>query len=357
MKGVGAVIVAAGQSSRFGGSSPKQFLFLAPLIKKFLTVKAIEQLVCVVPENYLASFSLREKISFVTGGQTRQESVRKGLEALNSSALSIVLIHDAARPFCSTSLIEKIIKSLQQGKKAVVPVIPPVDSVRIHGKSIDRSAVSLVQTPQGFDFNLLHDLHKKYKNANFKDDASMADEAGLEVTLIEGKVANKKLTFQEDLPTTPLRIGFGFDSHFCSADPQKKLKLCGVEVPNEKGLQGVSDADVAIHSLIDAILGATNRGSIGDFFPPSDPQFQGADSANLLRQIISPDFLINNIDMTIVCDRPKINSLRDPMTEKLADILKIKKDQINIKGKTTEGTNITGIAAYSTVLLSIFNPL
>jgi 2-C-methyl-D-erythritol 4-phosphate cytidylyltransferase/2-C-methyl-D-erythritol 2,4-cyclodiphosphate synthase len=356
---IGVVIAAGGTGSRFSrpsGVLPKQFLFLDEIIKKFLYIPAVNKIVCVVPGQYHSMFPRnRDDVSFTSGAENRQGSVFNGLKALRPYNLTHVLIHDAARPYFSDDMVNGVVDRLLDGAQAVVPIINPVDSVRINEKSINRDSVSLVQTPQGFHFDLIYELHKKYEGMDMSDDASLCDLGKIHVDFVEGEVPNKKITYKSDLNCCDFRTGFGFDSHEFSKEQNRELKLCGVEIQDIPGLKGISDADVAIHSLIDAILGAMGRGSIGEYFPETSRDSQNADSMHFLKTIagvvFENSYHIDNIDMTIVCNAPRISMYRQEMTKNIADCLMVNPSSINIKGKTTEGTSITGIAALTNVLI------
>ncbi len=304
----------------------------------------------------MAEYESRTNISFIGGGDSRQESVFKGLEALATRNPDYVIIHDAARPYCSEDLINRIIEKLLAGHEAVVPCVAPVDSVIVEGSYTDRNTISLVQTPQGFKFSTIYHLHQKHKNESFSDDASIYQAENKQITLIAGERQNTKITYREDIMMNSFKIGLGFDSHNFSDDISRKLILGGISIPNHKGLVGVSDADVVIHSLIDAILGAIGAGSIGEHFKEDDPKSQNANSLDFLATtnnlMLSKGFIISNIDITVICDTPKISDYSNLIKDKLSSILQIDPCSINIKGKTTEGTSTTGISVLSTTLLS-----
>ncbi len=365
------VIAAAGLGQRFDSSYPKQFLSTdgSSLIRKsvdlFLSNDNIDGVICIIPAGYYNEyFKIFENIndvrllSPVVGGVFRKESVRNGLESLSNYHPDFVLIHDAARPYCSPQIIDDVITNLKNGEKAVVPAISSIDSVRIKGKSVDRNSIKLIQTPQGFDFNMILNLHKKYHDLSVSDDAALCDLEGIPVKLVDGDINNKKITYKTDVATC-FKTGFGYDVHKFSKDSNRKLILMGCEIPNSMGLDGVSDADVGIHSLIDAILGALGEGSIGELFPENDPQNQNADSKiflvycrNLLKK---KKVIIVNIDTTIVCESPKISIFSQKMKGIIANCLDTDESFINIKGKTTEGMGFEGrregISAYSIVTL------
>lgn len=352
------MIAAAGSGFRFSGSCgifPKQFLFLESVLERFSSISDVNKIVCVVPGQYLDMFPSNDMVLFTCGAESRQASVFNGLKTLKEYSPTHVLIHDAARPYCSEDIIDRVIRKLFEGTQAVVPVISPVDSVRIHCKPVDKNSIFLIQTPQGFIFDLIYKLHEKYEKITVLDDASLCDLEGIDVNFVKGEALNKKITYKSDLLCCDFKVGFGFDSHEFSTEKSRKLKLCGVEIPDFPGLKGVSDADVAVHSIIDSILGAIGRGSIGEFFPETSEYSQNADSIEFLkiiaRVMFNAFYMISNVDMTIVCNSPRISTYSQEMAKNIADCLMTDISSVNIKGKTTEGTRIEGIAAFTNVLL------
>lgn len=326
---------------------------LGRTVKTFLACDFISGLICVIPKQYSDVYSSltncisdNRLLSPVFGGCTRQQSVSFGLSALKSHNPDYVMIHDASRCYCSSALIERIYKQLKFGSEAVVPIINPVDSIRYNGKSIQRGAVGLVQTPQGFKYETIMRLHEKYTDEAFTDDASLCDKAGIKVSIVEGEHSNIKLTYRADIPMGTYRTGYGYDAHRISNNPERKLYLMGLEIDGYMGLDGVSDADVGIHSLVDAILGALCIGSIGEHFSENDTKNQGTRSTIFLEKC--REFLhaknadITNIDTTIVCEEPRISRYSDKMKSIIADCLKIDSSIVNIKGKTTEELGFEG---------------
>jgi 2-C-methyl-D-erythritol 4-phosphate cytidylyltransferase/2-C-methyl-D-erythritol 2,4-cyclodiphosphate synthase len=368
------VIAAAGSGRRYGDGVPKQFCTIggaSPIrrsVELFLNLDCIGGVICVIPPSCMEGYELAlagvgdARLAHpVIGGATRGASVWKGLQAIAIYEPQFVLIHDAARCFCSMDVIQNVIEAIRHGAEAVVPAIPPVDAVRA-GRSVLKSDVRLVQTPQGFCFRTIYELYEKYHGREFDDDASLCDMDGVDVTIVDGDRRNVKLTYSSDVPWT-FRTGFGFDVHKFARDPNKKLRLMGMEIQSQPGLEGVSDADVGIHSLVDAILGALGAGSIGEHFPPTDVRFKDADSTvfltycrDLLRQTNAQ---IVNIDATIVCESPQIAPYAPEMKRIIADCLWIMEAAVNIKGKTTEGLGFEGrgegISAYSTVMIMVPN--
>lgn len=366
-----AIIAAAGLSQRFNSDYPKQFLpingssLIRESVNLFLSNDNVDGIICVIPdgyyEEYLSIFGSINDVrilSPVIGGPSRKESVRRGLESLSNHHPDFVLIHDAARPYCSSKIIDEVILNLKNGEKAVVPAISSIDSVRIKDKSVNRDNVKLIQTPQGFDFNMILDLHNKYQDLPTSDDAALCDLERIHVKLVDGDINNKKITYKTDI-STYFKTGFGYDAHKFSKDSNRKLILMGYEIPNSIGLEGVSDADVGTHSLIDAIFGALGEGSIGEHFPENDPKNENADSKNFLiycnNLLKKKKATIANIDTTIVCEFPNISTFSQKMKKIIANCLNIDESFINIKGKTTEGMGFEGrkegISAYSIVTL------
>ena len=372
---VSVIIAASGISERFGLFFPKQFVLfdgdflIRKVVRVFLSIKEVSSVTCVIPENFIDLYNeifdcvnneKLKKPSF--GGKTRQDSVRNALFSIENLSPKYVLIHDAARCFVDKDLIEKVIQKLLSGSRAVVPVINCLDSVRINELSINRDSVKFVQTPQGFSYDYIKYLHKKYANISVSDDASLVDLENEKVDFVDGNIENKKVTYMSDIKkenSLMFKTGFGFDAHCFSKDFSKKLILSGVEIQNHCGLEAVSDGDVVIHSLVDAILGALKLGSIGEFFDPSDTQWKNADSRIFLdfarKKLMDLGYSISNIDITIVCESPRISVYRSEMEKNIADTLKISIDQVNIKGTTTEKMGFTGrkegIASYASVLV------
>ncbi|MDR2598106.1 MAG: 2-C-methyl-D-erythritol 2,4-cyclodiphosphate synthase [Holosporales bacterium] len=376
MPGIYVVIAAAGTGARCCGAIPKQFRIVAGrsvlehAVRLFLPFPCVSGILCVIPDGFRGVYDgvLRgcgdsRLLQPIFGGASRFSSVKRGLDHLSELFTpDVVLIHDAARAFCPEPVIDRVLEAIRSpGALAVVPVIPSIDAVRISGNPTDKSQVNLVQTPQAFNFKLIHGLYNRLEEApEFSDDASLCDAAGVRVTIVDGHKSNKKITFPEDLEMTNFRTGFGIDAHRFSTDPTRGLFLMGIRIDEHLGLEGHSDADVGIHSLVDAILGALGAGDIGVHFPSTDPTWKSADSKIFLRYC--RDLLnqrcstINNIDVTIVCETPKITNHSSSMKREVSRCLDICEDIINIKGKTTEGMGFTdhreGIVVYSIVTIS-----
>ena len=355
-----AVIVAAGQGLRAGQPLPKQFALWRgkPVLRhaaEKLVAAGVELLVVVIPEgaDSLVADMLADigPLILVTGGETRQQSVLNGLDALAAHAPALVLIHDAARPDCPPQVVERLVAALASHPGAI-PVLPVVDSVvATDGVTMtdraDRAALRRVQTPQAFRFADILSAHRGWNGvAEAGDDAQVLHANGQQVALVDGDERLNKLTyaadFTQDAPM--IRTGTGYDVHRLGAG--EELWLCGVQVPHDRGLVGHSDADVALHALVDAILGAVGAGDIGQHFPPSDPQWRGAASSKFVEHAVAlaaeRGYRIGNVDVTIICEAPKIGPHRDAMRGNVAMLLGVQADQVNVKATTTEGLGFTG---------------
>jgi 2-C-methyl-D-erythritol 4-phosphate cytidylyltransferase/2-C-methyl-D-erythritol 2,4-cyclodiphosphate synthase len=385
-RSVAAIVVAAGRGVRAGGNIPKQYRLLAgePMIRSSLALFAWHGEIAAVqpvihPDDArqfeAASRGLR-LLPPVAGGATRQASVRAGLEALAHRAPDIVLVHDAARPFCSAELVSRAIAACSE-TGAAIPALEVTDTIKrinIRGRitgTLDRDQLRAVQTPQAFAYSALLDAHRraaKDGRDDFPDDAALAEWAGLEVTVFAGDAGNVKLTTDEDfsraearrIASLPdLRIGTGFDVHaFGDGD---HVMLGGVRIAHERGLSGHSDADVALHALVDAILGALADGDIGKHFPPDDPRWRGAASDQFLKfaaeRVSKRGGGIAHLDVTIVCETPRIGPYREAMRQRIARIADIAVERVAIKATTSERLGFTGrgegIAAMATATVRL----
>ncbi|MEL6877022.1 MAG: bifunctional 2-C-methyl-D-erythritol 4-phosphate cytidylyltransferase/2-C-methyl-D-erythritol 2,4-cyclodiphosphate synthase [Pseudomonadota bacterium] len=371
-----AIVVAAGKGLRAGGELPKQFRNWRgkPLIRhsvEALTGAGAERVLVVLAEGTqeLAEQALSgiANLTFVGGGVTRQESVRNGLEAMAEDAPELVLIHDAARPDLPIEVVERLVAALSQHPGAI-PVLPVVDSLAVSGNGeimagkAERETLRRVQTPQAFRYADILAAQRAWSGElNAGDDAQVLTANGGSVALVQGDERLKKFTFAEDFVTpnsAPFRIGQGFDVHRLVAG--EELWLCGVQIPHDKGLSGHSDADVALHAITDAVLGAIGNGDIGTHFPPSDPQWAGARSAQFLEHAVKladeAGYAIGNIDLTLICEEPKIGPHRSSMREAISSMTGLEMNAISIKATTTERLGFTGrgegIAAQAIVGLS-----
>ena len=355
-----AVVVAAGKGLRANQCVPKQFAMWRgkPVVRhsvERLSDAGIRPIVVVIPEGAEAiaadALSGIADVRLVTGGATRQQSVARGLEALAADAPRHVLIHDAARPIIPGEVIERLLAALET-HDAAIPVLPVVDSMiaaagGLMGEPAERETLRRVQTPQAFRFEAILAAHRGWQGTpDAGDDAQVARRAGFPVVLVEGDEALHKLTFAADFgaDAPPVRVGTGYDVH--RLEKGEALWLCGVRIEHSHGLSGHSDADVAIHALVDALLGAVGAGDIGQHFPPSDPQWRGASSDRFLvhaRQLVEKaGYRIGNLDVTIICEAPKIGPHREAMRMKLAEILGVDFTVVNVKATTTERLGFTG---------------
>lgn len=373
-----AIVVAAGKGLRVGGDTPKQFRILRgkPLIRhsvEALQAAGAEPLVVVIAKDARAYVEAAVDgiggLQFVTGGATRQDSVRAGLEALADAFPTRVLIHDAARPDLPHGVVARLLAALDETEGAI-PVLPVVDSIAIAddagrmGGRAERETLRRVQTPQAFRYDDILAAHRNWANAtDAGDDAQVLMASGGSVALVDGDERLKKITFAEDfadMAAAPaFRIGQGFDVHRLEAG--EELWLAGVLVPHDKGLAGHSDADVALHAITDAVLGAVGQGDIGTHFPPSDAKWRGARSGQFLAHAVglarAAGYAIANVDLTLICEEPRIGPHRPAMRTEVARLMGIGEDAVSIKATTTEKLGFTGrgegIAAQAIVLVTL----
>lgn len=369
---VAAIIVAAGRGTRAGGAVPKQWQLLAgqPVVAHSLAAFAelADQVILVVhPDDRARAAALG--VPLVEGGATRDASVRSALEHLAGTGVTRVLIHDGARPLLSRALIARLIGALDQSV-AAAPALPVTDALwqgadlRVTGTQ-DRTGLWRAQTPQAFHFDAILAAHRAHPGGA-ADDVEVARAAGLDVAIVEGDEDNLKLTFAADFAraerilkgrSMDIRVGNGFDVH--AFGPGDHVWLCGVKLPHSRGLVGHSDADVGMHALTDAIYGALADGDIGQHFPPSDPQWKGAESHIFLRhaagRAAARGFALSHADVTLICERPKIGPHAAAMRQALAEILGIAPDRVSVKATTSERLGFTGreegIAALATATL------
>ncbi|HEX4617987.1 MAG TPA: bifunctional 2-C-methyl-D-erythritol 4-phosphate cytidylyltransferase/2-C-methyl-D-erythritol 2,4-cyclodiphosphate synthase [Stellaceae bacterium] len=369
MSSVYALVVAAGQGSRFGAPLPKQYLPLggANILRHAVAALAEHRrvanvLVAIRPEDralFDSSVAGLAVVPPVAGGPTRQESVRLGLEALAAYRPHRVLIHDGARPFPDQQLVDRVIDGLDKAV-AAIPCLPLRDTIKraeggtIH-ETIDRSALWRAQTPQGFHFDEILAAHRAAIGRELTDDAAVAEAAGLVPLIVDGSEDNLKVTTHEDLAAAErliaarqgdIRVGQGFDVH--PFVPGDHLWICGVRIPHGVSLSGHSDADVGLHALTDAVLGAIGAGDIGMHFPPSDPRWRGAASDQFLSHaadlVRARGGAVAAVDVTVICERPKIAPYRAAMVERIAAVLGIAPDRVSVKATTTEKLGFTGRA-------------
>ena len=369
-----AIIVAAGRGLRAGAGLPKQWRPLAgrPVVAHALAAFAgMARVLVIHPDDRALAESVADGALIVEGGATRAASVRAALEALAGSGVTKVLIHDAARPSASPELIARVVAALDHAQGAA-PALPVTDALwtgadgRVTGTR-DRNGLFRAQTPQGFAFDAILAAHRAHAG-EAADDVEVARAAGIDVVMVTGDEANQKLTFPGDFiraeqalrmtgARMDVRMGNGYDVHaFCAGDG---VWLCGIKVPHHKALLGHSDADVGMHALTDAIYGALAEGDIGQHFPPSDPQWKGADSQIFLKHAAdlarARGFTITSADVTLVCERPKIGPHAVAMRQALAAIMGVDVTRVSVKATTSERLGFTGreegIAALATAVL------
>ena len=364
-----AIIVGAGRGHRFGGDMPKQYRMLGgePVLRHALRAFAdhpgVTRVVGVIHPDDRELFETAahglDIAGHTAGGAERQDSVRNGLDFAASlesgGGPDFVLIHDAARPFVSADVISGVLTALESAPGAV-PALAVADTLKrgvdgVVADTVDRTGLYRVQTPQGFRFDDILKAHAAAKGKALTDDAAVAEAAGLSVALVSGDEANFKITTGDDLMRAETmlsagetRTGFGFDVH--RFEPGDACRICGIDIPFDKRLKGHSDADVGLHALTDAILGAAGDGDIGQHFPPTDPQWRGAEShiflAHAAEIVRAKGAQIVNADVTIICEAPKVGPHRGAMAARIAEILKIESDRVNVKATTTEKLGFTG---------------
>lgn len=363
-----ALIVAAGRGARFGTDIPKQYLSLAgePVLRR--SVRAFLQhprvtgvQVVINPDHHDLYTRAVEGLDLpapISGGPTRQDSVRFGLESLAANEPpDLVLIHDGARPLVDADTISRVVEALAE-KAGAIAATPLADTLKreadgVIAATVDRTLLWRARTPQGFRFRDVLAAHRNATGLDLTDDAAVAERAGLEVQLVHSNPDNLKITHAYDLARaerlimnelSDIRTGTGFDVHaFADGD---HVMLCGVRIPHDKAFLGHSDADVGLHALTDAILGAIGAGDIGLHFPPTDPKWRGADSAVFLRHacnlLTQRGGVLAHVDVTIICERPKIGPHRNAMVARIAEILGISEDRVSVKATTTEQLGFTG---------------
>ena len=357
-----AIVVAAGSGSRAGGAKQWRNLGGKPVVRwsvEALLSGGAEDIVVVVAQGSegeaLAALTGLTGWRLAVGGSTRAASVRNGLRVLGGRGDRPVLIHDAARPFLTTDVVRRLIEALD-GADGALPALPVADSLRratggfITG-SVEREALWRAQTPQAFRLDTIVDAFAVWPvDVSATDEATVVERAGGRVRIVEGSVRLMKLTYPEDfamaeaLIPRQTRVGQGFDAHRWG--PGTSVWLCGVEIPHDQTLIGHSDADAGLHALTDAILGAMGDGDIGDHFPPTDPQWKGASSDRFLihavERLAARGGRLVNVDVTLICERPRVKPHRQAMRERLAELLSLPLDAVSVKATTTEAMGFTG---------------
>jgi 2-C-methyl-D-erythritol 4-phosphate cytidylyltransferase / 2-C-methyl-D-erythritol 2,4-cyclodiphosphate synthase len=382
-----ALILAAGRGTRARGPQPKQYAaiggvpVLAYALRAFLAHPDIALVAVAIAQGdearyraAVAGLASDKLLSPIGGGPTRQASVGNGLSALGVHLPDLVLIHDAARPFVTRDLIDRVLGALAQSPGAIA-ALPLADTLKEAGPggrikaTVDRAHLWRAQTPQGFRFADILAAHARARAAGLEDmtdDAAVAEWAGLPVALVLGSAGNVKLTTPEDFAMAELaagrpdvRVGQGFDVHRLVAGDH--VWLCGVRIAHTQALEGHSDADVALHALTDALLGAIGAGDIGQHFPDFDPRWKGAASAifvgEALRLVRARGGKIGNVDVTLLCEAPRIAPHRDAMRRRIAELLELDEARVSVKATTTEGLGFAGrregIAAMATAMVML----
>lgn len=381
MTGNAVLIVAAGSGQRLGGEVPKQYLPLAGRsvlrrsIDAFAGHTGIDAIRVVISPDHDELYRLSTEglkiLPPVNGGAARQESVRNGLESLAELKPDKVLIHDAARPFVTADVIDGVLAALDRHPGAI-PAVPVIDTLKrgkdgLIGGTIDRGGLWRAQTPQGFRFQAILDAHRKLSDKQLTDDAALLEAQGMNVELVPGAEGNFKITTMEDFERAKHLLGTGqvfctgngFDVHKFTAGDH--VTICGVRVPHSHALEGHSDADVGLHAITDAILGTIGAGDIGQHFPPTDARWKGADSAAFLSHAASlvrdRGGSVVHVDVTIICERPKVGPHREAMVRRVAEILGLAPQRVSVKATTTEGLGFAGrregIAAQATATATL----
>ncbi len=346
------IILASGQSKRFNSKKLKQFyiyknkhLFKHSL-EKAIKSKLFKKIILVVNNKKNIKEKLPRNVLVIKGGKERSDSSLIALKYIKKFKPNNVLIHDAARPNFTIKLLNDLIKTLKNNK-AVIPAINSKDSIKykINNQifNLNRNNSFLTQTPQAFKFKDLYNLSIKQKN-KVTDEATLFIEDNLKIKIIRGENLNNKITFKEDIKDNKTYFGIGFDIHRLIKG--KKLFLGGIKIPFHSGLKGHSDGDVIIHSIIDSLLGAMKKKDIGTFFPDNQKKFKNIRSSKMLKPINEilnkKNYFINNLDINLICEKPKVSKYRNKIIKSLSSLLGIDKELINLKGKTVEKLGLIG---------------
>ena len=346
------IILASGQSKRFNSSKPKQFIkyknkaLFEHSLDKALKSKLFKKIIIVTNDKKQIKKKYSKDVLIIKGGKERSDSSLIALKFIKKYKPNNVLIHDAARPNFTIKLLRNLINSLKKNK-ASIPVISSKDSIKYKVKNqlfnLNRKNSYLTQTPQAFKFKNVYNLSIKQKS-KIQDEATLFIENNLKLNFIKGEILNNKITFKEDLINPKTYFGIGFDIHRLVKN--KKLYLGGIKIPYHSGLKGHSDGDVILHAIIDALLGAMRKKDIGTFFPDNKNKFKNIRSPKMLKPIIeilnNNNFYINNLDINLICEQPKISKYRTKIIKSLSNLLNVDKDLINLKGKTVEKLGLIG---------------
>ena len=346
------IILASGQSKRFNSTKLKQYIkyknkaLFEHSVDKALKSNLFKKIIIVIKDKKNIKKRYSKKVLIIKGGKERSDSSLIGLKFIKKYKPVNVLIHDAARPNFTITLLKKLVNSLKKNK-ATIPVISTKDSIKYKIKNqlfnLKRKNLYLTQTPQAFRFKDIYDLSIKQKGI-VQDEATLFINNNIKIKLIDGEILNEKITFKEDVKYTKSYFGIGFDIHRLIKN--KKLYLGGVKIPFHSGLKGHSDGDVILHSIIDALLGAMRKKDIGSFFPDNKNKFKNIRSPKMLKPIVKilnkNNFHINNLDINLICEQPKVSKFRDKIIKSLSNLLNIDKELINLKGKTVEKLGLIG---------------
>ena len=346
------IILASGQSKRFNSSKPKQFIkyknkaLFEHSLDKALKSKLFKKIIIVTNDKKQIKKKYSKDVLIIKGGLERSDSSLIGLKFIKKYKPNNVLIHDAARPNFTIKLLKNLINSLKKNK-ASIPVISSKDSIKYKVKNqlfnLNRKNSYLTQTPQAFKFKDVYNLSIKQKS-KIQDEATLFIENNLKLNFIKGEILNNKITFKEDLISPKTYFGIGFDIHRLVKN--KKLYLGGIKIPYHSGLKGHSDGDVILHAIIDGLLGAMRKKDIGTFFPDNKNKFKNIRSPKMLKPIIeilnNNNFYINNLDINLICEQPKVSKYRTNIINSLSNLLNLDKDLINLKGKTVEKLGLIG---------------
>ena len=369
------VILAGGKGERFGQKTPKQFYKIGnqSIINRFLSnldsslfeviILSVNQKYRKLIKNNITKSLVKDKIIFSNPGSTRQKSSYNALTKLKAFKVTNVLIHDAARPLCTNKLIKKILKNLKTNNNCI-PYVQYNDRQILEKNKTDTKAIN-IQTPQAFNYNLIFKAHKKFKNENYPDDASLIQKLNFKMHFIKGEKTNIKITYPEDIAylnilNKPIfKTGIGYDIHQLDKTSKTGLKLCGIKLKFSK-LKGHSDADVVLHAVCDSIFGALSMRDIGYHFPNTDKKWKNADSSKFVlyckKILLEKGFFIINLDINIIAEKPKINKYVSQMKKNIGNLLDIKSSNISIKATTNEKIgfigNGEGIAAEAIVQIS-----
>lgn len=350
------IIPAAGSSTRMGGGVKKQYLMCEGLpvlirtVRAFCRIKGVFEIIVCAPaadlnfvRELLDTYG-HQAVKVAAGGSIRRDSVRNGVAAVSCDA-DFILVHDGARPYASEELIEGVLNALKEGADCALPGVQPKNTIRTAEKTLDRSLLYEVQTPQGFRAEVLRKAHEQALADGFEgtDDISLAERLGFSAVITKGDYANIKITTAEDLPMN-FRIGTGYDVHRLVEG--RKLMIGCVEIPYAKGLLGHSDADVLSHAIADAILGAAALGDIGKLFPDTAAETEGMSGVEILSRtrdfVALHGFTICNVDATLIAQKPKISPYTEQMRENIAAALGMDKSMVSVKATTEEGLGFTG---------------